>query len=79
MVRKSFTNAALAMIASMVLSAALSIAMRAAAIADVGSAGPMASVKSVVDQATAVFKDQNVPPAAREKKLRAIAESHFDF
>lgn len=41
--------------------------------------GPMASVKSVMDQAIAVFKDQQTPPADREKKLRAIAESHFDF
>jgi phospholipid transport system substrate-binding protein len=39
----------------------------------------MASVKSVVDQSIAVFKDQSVAPADREKKLRAIAESHFDF
>ena len=41
--------------------------------------GPTASVKIIVDQATAVFKDQGVAPADREKKLRAIAESHFDF
>ncbi len=42
--------------------------------------GPMASVQeSVVDQGIAVFKDQSLTPAAREKKLRAIAESHFDF
>lgn len=40
---------------------------------------PMASVKMVIDQATAVFKDQGIAPADREKKLRAIAESHFDF
>ena len=52
---------------------------RAATNADAASTGPMASVKMVVDQAIAVFKDQGVAPAAREKKLRAIAESHFDF
>ena len=39
----------------------------------------MASVKSVVDQAMAVFTDQSIAPADREKKLRAIAESRFDF
>ena len=47
--------------------------------ADAAPVGPMASVKSVVDQAIAVFKDQGIAPADREKKLRAIAESHFDF
>ena len=57
----------------------LTSAARAATDADAAPAGPMASVKSVVDQAIAVFKDQGVAPADREKKLRAIAESHFDF
>ena len=52
---------------------------RAATNADAAPAGPMASVKGVIDQATAVFKDQAVAPADREKKLRAIAESRFDF
>jgi len=65
----------------MVMSAALSIASGAPAATtpDTMPAGPMASVQSVVDQAKAVFKDQGVAPAEREKKLRAIAESHFDF
>jgi phospholipid transport system substrate-binding protein len=39
----------------------------------------MGSVKSVIDQSIVVFKDQQIAPAAREQKLRAIAESHFDF
>lgn len=39
----------------------------------------MASVKMIIDQAIAVFKDQGVAPAEREVKLRAIAESRFDF
>jgi phospholipid transport system substrate-binding protein len=43
------------------------------------AAGPMASVKSVIDQATDVFEDKQVPTQDREQKLRAIAESHFDF
>ena len=47
--------------------------------ADTAPIGPMASVKSVIDQAIAVFKDQGIAPADREAKLRAIAESHFDF
>lgn len=42
-------------------------------------ADPMASVKSIVDQTIVVFKDQQIPPADREQKLRAIAESRFDF
>jgi phospholipid transport system substrate-binding protein len=57
----------------------MSAAARAAANADAVPAGPMASVKMVIDQAIAVFKDQGIAPTDREKKLRAIAESHFDF
>ncbi len=52
---------------------------RTAAAADAAATGPMASVKNVVDQAVAVFKDRGIALADREKKLRAIAENHFDF
>ncbi|HXN84721.1 MAG TPA: ABC transporter substrate-binding protein [Candidatus Binataceae bacterium] len=52
---------------------------RASDTSNTAPAGPTASVKSIVDQAIAVFKDKAVAPADREKKLRAIAESHFDF
>jgi len=38
-----------------------------------------ASVKSIIDQSIVVFKDQHISAAEREQKLRAIAESHFDF
>jgi phospholipid transport system substrate-binding protein len=38
-----------------------------------------ASVKSIIDQSIAVFKDQQISAADREQKLRAIAERHFDF
>ncbi len=51
----------------------------AAADVEAAPTGPMASVKGVIDQAIAVFKDQGIAPADREKKLRAIAESRFDF
>ena len=37
------------------------------------------SVKMIIDQSVAVFKQQDLPEDARQKKLRAIAESHFDF
>jgi phospholipid transport system substrate-binding protein len=37
------------------------------------------SVKSVIDQSIVVFKDQQISAADREKKLREIAERHFDF
>ena len=37
------------------------------------------SVKSIIDQSIVVFKDAQISPTEREKKLRAIAESHFDF
>ena len=38
-----------------------------------------ASVKTIIDQSIAVFKDQQLSAPDREPKLRAIAESHFDF
>ena len=53
--------------------------MNTARAADTAPVGPMASVKSMIDQAIAMFKDQGIAPADRESKLRAIAESHFDF
>ncbi len=45
----------------------------------VPSGDATASVKSIIDQSIVVFKDQQISPTDREKKLRAIAESHFDF
>ncbi len=55
------------------------VAARGLADASVPADDPTASVKSIIDQSIVVFKDQNVAPADREQKLRAIAESHFDF
>jgi phospholipid transport system substrate-binding protein len=40
---------------------------------------PTAMIKSVIDQTIAVFKERDITPAARQAKLRAIAEAHFDF
>ena len=59
------------------LTIVLTVLMSAAVFA--ASANPTASVQAVIDQAIAVFKDKAIAPADREKKLRAIAESHFDF
>jgi phospholipid transport system substrate-binding protein len=39
----------------------------------------MGSVKTIIDQSIVVFKDKQISPPDREHKLRAIAESHFDF
>jgi len=75
MARKNLTFACIVTMG--ILSAAM--LMGIAARADAPAQDPLASVKNVVDQATAVFKDQSVAPADREKKLRTIAESHFDF
>ena len=41
--------------------------------------GPTASVKTIIDQTTVVFKDRDISQVNREQKLRSIAESHFDF
>jgi phospholipid transport system substrate-binding protein len=49
------------------------------AVASEPPADPMASVKSVIDQAILVFKDKQIAPADREQKLRTIAETRLDF
>jgi phospholipid transport system substrate-binding protein len=43
------------------------------------AAAPMAMVKGTIDDAIAVFKNQKLTPADREKQLRAVAARHFDF
>jgi phospholipid transport system substrate-binding protein len=40
---------------------------------------PMAAVKDVVNQAIAVFRNQQISQADRMTQLRAIAEAHIDF
>jgi len=47
--------------------------------AAVMGADPTAMVKAVIDQATAVVRDTQTPTAARDKRLREIAEANFDF
>jgi phospholipid transport system substrate-binding protein len=64
---------------AMALGLSSGLSARAATTGDAAPMGPMASVKSVIDQAIVVFKDQTIAPADREKKLRAIAEGHIDF
>ena len=62
------------------ISCAIAASAAAGAMADASVApDAMGSVKSVVDQTIVVFKDNNIAPAERELKLRAIAERHFDF
>ena len=41
--------------------------------------GPTASVRAVIDQTIVVFKDKQIGSTERERKLREIAESRFDF
>src|SRR5579863_476001 len=72
--------------ARFILNAAIAIAifaMSASGIARAATqdspADPMASVKAVVDQTIVVFKDKQIAEADRQRKLRAIAESRFDF
>ncbi|HEV2171123.1 MAG TPA: ABC transporter substrate-binding protein [Candidatus Binatus sp.] len=47
--------------------------------APAGSGDAIASVKTIVDQSVAVFTQKDLPQDVRQQKLRAIAESHFDF
>jgi len=68
-------------IRALALGALISCAIAASATAGAMADAPDAtgSVKSVIDQTIVVFKDSSIAPADRELKLRAIAESHFDF
>jgi phospholipid transport system substrate-binding protein len=43
------------------------------------SPDPMSTVKRVMDQTIAVFKEKDIPATDRRAKLRTIAEAHFDF
>lgn len=40
---------------------------------------PMSTVKGVMDQTIAVFKEKDIAATDRRVKLRTIAEAHFDF
>ena len=51
----------------------------AASAADAQAGDPIAAVKGVLDQAIAVFRDQQLSDAGRMTQLRAIAEAHIDF
>jgi phospholipid transport system substrate-binding protein len=52
---------------------------QSAASAAMLAADPTAMVKGVIDQATVVVRDTQAPAAERDKRLREIAESNFDF
>jgi len=54
-------------------------AAQASANASIAPADATGSVKAIIDQSIVVFKDQQLSTAERERRLRAIAESHFDF
>lgn len=54
-------------------------AAQAEANASIAPADATGSVKAIIDQSIVVFKDQQLSTAERERRLRAIAESHFDF
>lgn len=41
--------------------------------------GPVAEVRTTIDQAAPVFANRQLPPAEHDRQLRAIAEKHFDF
>ena len=64
---------------SVLLIAVALLSGNARALASEPPADPMASVKSVIDQAIVVFKDKEIAPADREQKLRTIAETRLDF
>jgi phospholipid transport system substrate-binding protein len=60
----------------------MAMAMSAVALASTATqppADPTTAVKTVIDQAIAIFKDPTIAPGAREQRLRSIAENRFDF
>ena len=63
----------------LLIAVAALLSSNARALASEPPADPMASVKSVIDQAIVVFKDKEIAPADREQKLRTIAETRLDF
>ena len=67
----------LAMLYAAAPARAQSSAPAASATAPAGD--PMAAVKGVVNQAIAVFRNQQISQADRMTQLRAIAEAHIDF
>ncbi len=40
---------------------------------------PVAQVRTTITEASPVFANRQLPPAAHDRQLRAIAEKHFDF
>ena len=64
---------------SLIRGLAILLLLSISAVVSAAANTPTASVQMVIDQAMAVFKDKGIAPADREKKLRAIAEGHFDF
>jgi phospholipid transport system substrate-binding protein len=80
--RRSSRRASVLLLATMLVMAALVIApLYAASVrADTPpAADPMTTVKGVMNQTIAVFKDREIAPTARRHELRTIAEAHFDF
>jgi phospholipid transport system substrate-binding protein len=47
--------------------------------ATIAGLDPTATVKSVIDQATAIIRDTQLSGAERDKRLRAVAAANFDF
>ena len=78
MIRNIFRTIRAAALVSIALAALLASPARTLASQE-PQADPMASVKSVIDQAIVVFKDKQIPAADREQKLRGLAENRMDF
>ena len=70
---------AAALCAAGAMTPGLARAQTSASAAVMSGSDPTAMVKAVIDQATAVVRDTQTPTAARDKRLREIAEANFDF
>jgi phospholipid transport system substrate-binding protein len=79
MARLKFNLRTLALGAILLFAFAGSAAAQTPVQSSASSGDATASVKMIIDQSIVVFKDQQISAPDREKKLRGIAESHFDF
>jgi phospholipid transport system substrate-binding protein len=68
-----------ALVIAMLYAAAPARAQPGAPSAAQPATDPMAAVKDVVNQAIAVFRNQQISQADKMTQLRAIAEAHIDF
>ena len=59
--------------------AGLILVLCAVRVASAAESAPVAQVRAAIETASPVFANKQLPPQEKDKQLRAIAESYFDF